>query len=853
MKRYSYNSKNHHLLLLNKKELRYLPLSLLISVALASGGWGNMARAEDYFNPYSLDKRGMQSIADIDSLSVFSQSTGQLPGKYPVDVYINNDFIGLNEINFIADDRNQLVPELTRGQLIEWGVNSDSSPALSALSDDTNIISLGNYIPDATAKFEFAQQKLFINIPQVAMKTTARGYISPESWDQGVPALTLSYGFTGSKTWHNDQEDQHAEFLSLRSGLNMGAWRLRNYSVYSQSENHHQWENIHTYMERDIAFLRSQLTLGETNSSGDIFDSFQFNGVRLASDENMLPYSLRGFAPVIRGIAQSNAKVTVRQNGFVIYQTYVPAGPFEINDLYPTSVSGNLDVTVTELDGSEQTFVTPFSSVPIMQRDGQFKYSLSTGKYRANTPGTKEPGFIQSTLIYGLPWNMTLYGGGLYSEKYNAIALGSGLNLGEMGAFSVDVTNSRTNFDVNNQSQYNGQSYRFQYAKSLLTSGTTVTLAGYRYSTEGYYDFSEANDYYHPQTRANKRSRMQANISQTLAGYGSVYLNGYQQDFWARSGKERTINAGYNTNWGSVTYGFNYTYNDMPGNQKSDQIFAFNLSLPLDVFSPNNRINSNMSTDNRGNSDMQLGLSGHAMENAMSYSVQQSYGNRGQHGSGNAALSYKGRNGTVNSGYGYSAHSQRLNYGLQGGMVLHSEGLTLAQSLGETLAIVQAPGADNVAIQNASGVTTDEKGYAIVSYLTPYQRNRVQLDVESLGDHVELANSSMNVVPTRGAVVRADFKTHIGWRALVKLKLNEGVVPFGATVTLIESGKSDSTEVNSGIVGDNGEVYLSGLPEKGRVLVQWGKQSGQQCDADFLLPQNKEASVLQIISSCTVR
>ncbi|WP_419236848.1 fimbria/pilus outer membrane usher protein [Serratia fonticola] len=850
MKKNPYRRKSSYLCLPNNKRL---PLSIFISTVLISGMLTKESKAEDYFNPNALDKRGMQGIADVDTLSVFSKSQGQLPGEYSVDIYINNEFIGLNKVNFIFGNDEQLLPEVTKQQLVEWGVNQNSSTELIALDNETVITELQSYIPDATTKFDFTQQKLFINIPQAAMKATARGYISPELWDQGIPAFTLSYGFTGSKTWYDTQKDQHAEFLTLRSGLNMGAWRLRNYSVYSKNEGNLHWDTISTYLEKDVAFLRSQMTLGITNSAGDIFESFQFTGARLASDESMLPYSLRGFAPVVRGIAQSNAKVTIRQSGSIIYQTYVSAGPFEITDLYPTSTSGNLDVTVEELDGSTQTFVTPFSSVPIMQRDGQLKYSLSGGKYRANFPTSKEPNFIQSTLIYGLPWNTTLYGGGLYSHDYNALALGAGLNLGDVGAFSVDVTQAHTEFGVGKQSQYHGQSYRFQYAKNLLSSGTAITLAGYRYSTEGYYDFSEANDYYNPQTLVNKRSRMQANISQSLSNYGSIYLSGYQQNFWNHSGKEKTIGAGYNTSWNSITYGVNYTYSNRPGNQSSNQIFAFNFSVPLDAFLPNSRVNTNMSSDNKGASNMQLGISGNAMDNALSYNVQQSHGNKGENGSANAAIAYKGRNGTVDSGYSYSGDSQRLNYGVQGGLVLHSDGLTLAQSLGETLAIVRAPEAGDVVVQNAPGVSTDVKGYAVVPYLTPYQRNRVQLGVDSLSDNVDLVNSSASVVPTRGAIVWADFKTQVGWRALIKLHLQGSTVPFGSIATVIAENKSGSSDVSSGIVGDNGEVYLNGLPEKGRLLVAWGKRPEQQCEADFSLPKNKDIPVLQVISVCTIK
>lgn len=804
------------------------------------------AKADDYFSPYSLDRRGQQSIAEVDTLEVFSKQSGQMPGKYTVEVYLNNDFIELTEINFVRDGEDNLSPELTKKQLIDWGVNPNLSSELSRMTDDANVDKVADYIPDSIVKFDFSQQKLLISVPQIAIKSTARGYVPPEQWQQGMPAFTLNYGLTGSKTWQDGSEGQNANFLSLQSGANLGAWRLRNYSVYSQSESERHWESISTYLERDIAALKSQFTVGQVASSGDIFDSFQFTGARLASDESMLPYSLRGFAPVVKGIAQSNAKVTVRQNGYIIYQTYVSAGPFEISDLYPTSGSGNLEVSVEGMNGSEQSFIVPFSSVPIMQREGQLKYSLSGGKYRENSARAKEPQFVQSTLSYGLPWNTTLYGGELYSPDYSALALGIGLNLGRVGAVSFDVTDAKA--DLANETSH-GQSYRFQYAKSLLNTGTSITLAGYRYSTKGYYDFSEANDNPLAQTRMNKRSRLQANISQTLASYGSVYLNSYQQDFWGRAGTEKTISAGFNSNWNSVSYGVNYAYSDMPGNSKVNHLMAFNMSIPFDAWLPNSRINSSMWTDNRGVSNMQVGLSGNALDNALNYGIQQSYGNKNQQSNGNLALSYRGSSGTMNGGYSYNSHSQRLNYGVQGGVVLHPQGITLSQPLGETVAIVRAPGAENVAVKNRTGITTNALGYAVVPYLTPYQRNSIQLDVETLGNNVDLASMSSTVVPTRGAVVWADFDTHIGWRALIKLATQEQSIPFGTVVSLV---KADSAKAGSviGIVGDNGEVYLSGLPEKGRLQVKWGERSSQQCWADFSLPENKNVPMIQTTATC---
>lgn len=46
----------------------------------------------------------------------------------------------------------------------------------------------------------------------------------------------------------------------------------------------------------------------------------------------MLPPVLANFAPTIRGVANTNAKVSITQSGYKIYETTVPPGPFVIDD-----------------------------------------------------------------------------------------------------------------------------------------------------------------------------------------------------------------------------------------------------------------------------------------------------------------------------------------------------------------------------------------------------------------------------------------------------------------------------------------------------------------------------------------
>ncbi|NCE83780.1 fimbria/pilus outer membrane usher protein [Pseudomonas sp. Q1] len=282
------------------------------------------ATAQDYFNPHALEIDTTDQ-AHID-LEQFSSQGGQIPGAYRVDIYMNDIRVNQRDVNFVKVD-GKLQPEISVQQLQDMGVKLEAFPSLQQLPDTQMITDLHHYIPQASSQFNFSQQRLDISIPQAALTSEARGYVDPDLWDKGLTAGLLNYSFSGANTSRDGRPGtDDSYYLNLRSGVNLGDWRLRNYSSVSSSNGQSNWENINTYAQRDIHSLKGQLTLGDSSTPNDVFNSVQYRGAQLASDDNMFPDSLKGFAPVVRGIAQSNAQVTVRQNGYIIYQTYVPAG-----------------------------------------------------------------------------------------------------------------------------------------------------------------------------------------------------------------------------------------------------------------------------------------------------------------------------------------------------------------------------------------------------------------------------------------------------------------------------------------------------------------------------------------------
>ncbi|CAH5836779.1 putative outer membrane usher protein ElfC [Klebsiella oxytoca] len=822
--------------------------------ALALGLSANTL-ARDFFDPAFIKSVNQGDPSSIPDLSLYSTRDAQAPGVYRIDVILNNSLQETADIRFVdkkdpVTGAQKLAPCLSIAKLTTYGLRSEAFPTLR---EDANGCADTSVIPDLTTDFNFNTQQLLISIPQAALSTIAQGFVSPDEFDDGINALLTNYQFSSGKDYEADNEYYN---LNLQSGLNVGPWRLRNLSTWNKSAGtKSDWDSVYLYVQRSIVPLKSTLVMGESTSLSSIFDSVPFTGIQLATDTDMIPESLRGFAPIVRGIARTNARIVIKQNGYQIYQAFVAPGAFEITDLYSTGGNGDLYVTVEESDGSRQNFVVPYASLPLMLREGQMEYEITSGKYRPYDGNIDEKPFTQATISYGVLSNTTFYTGLQAASNYQALAFGAGQNLGDIGAVSADVTTAWSS--KKDEDKTSGQSWRIRYGKNILETGTNITVAGYRYSTSGYNTLSDVmNTYsnrYGGYTPRSLRNRTNITVSQSLgAGLGSLSVSGIFEDYWDSKRHNNSLNIGYNGGFRRFNYYAGYSYSRYSwGNNGSgryvedDHVVSFNISIPLSEWLPNAYATYNATNSSPGSTDQYVSLSGVALENHnLDWNVQQGYSNR-EDASGGIYGNYRGSAGSVNAGYSYAKNSQLINYGLSGGVLVHADGITFGQEMSETAVLVKAPGLKNVRLENDATIETDSRGYAIIPYVTPYHRTNVTLDSTTLGNNMELPNTTQKVVPTRAAVVRANFAGNIGRRAFLILKRASGEnVPYGATVT-----STTDKNAHASIVSDGGMVYMSGLKDNGEVYAQWGSKAGQQCKAAYSLATEIEG-IAQTTAVC---
>ncbi|EMQ2083347.1 fimbria/pilus outer membrane usher protein [Yersinia enterocolitica] len=811
----------------------------------------NHPQSAEFDNIFLNTEHGGSGI----DLSRFSKGGSVLPGSYRADIYLNNTLIGNENVEFKARDDKSVHACLYSSVIASLNLKTEALPpeSLTPLKKENGCVDLASFIPDAQVTFDNGEQRLDIAIPQALLLRTARGTVNPALWDSGVTSGMLGYSLNGYSSSSNGQTFNSA-FAGINTGLNLGAWYFRHNGSYNWQENgDSKYTSINSYVQRDIPAAQGRVLLGESNTTGQLFDTVPFTGAQFSTDDRMLPESLRGYAPEVRGIARTNALVTVRQSGQVLYETTVSPGEFIIDDLYPTGYGGNLDVTVREADGSTQNFQVPFAAVAQLLRPGSQRYSLTVGKVR-NDSLSFTPDLYQGTYQRGLNNSITGYTGAQASEDYYAVQVGAAVST-PIGAVAFDVTQANTHLRETTES---GQSYQVSYSKVITETNSNLSVAAHRFSTQGYLDFSTAmqtidaeRQGYDANSIYRAKNRLTVTANQGLPeGWGQVYISSSLQDYWNKDGSDQQYQMGYSNNYKSMTYGVSVN-RSRTGFGEMQNTYLLSMSFPLGQNDKTNvpQMRLEMNRNGQGNWGEQAAVSGSAGEQSQfSYGATAMNSNGGSGASGSVNGQYRGSKATSMASYGGGRDYQSGSVGISGSMIAHPGGVTLTPYSSETFAVVEAKGAEGAEVSGYSGVKINSRGYAVVPYLMAYQMNEITIDPKGTSYDVELESTSQKVAPHAGAVVMVKYKSTTGFPILVNATQSDGEpVPFGAQVL-------DMKNQVVGSVGQGGQIYARVSEERGRLQVSWGEGTGQQCYLSYILPpqqpNTKVTGIMQFTSTC---
>lgn len=776
-------------------------------------------------------------------LSRFANGENILPGVYKVGVTLNKHLLTVAEVEFKTTDSKKVTPCIPVAvlDLINFKKDRISINQWDSLTEDAQCVDMEKIIPEATLEFDNQAQQLNISVPQIYINTQPRGSVPSSMWDSGIPALMLSYNMNAYKSQSNGYESK-TYYSSINSGLNIGSWYLRHNGSYN-------WANgtggrytvLNTYLQHDLPRISGRMLVGQSNTSGQLFDTVPITGIQVSSDERMLPESQRGYAPEIRGIAKTNAKVTVKQGGATIYETTVSPGAFVINDLYPTGYGGNLDVTIEEADGSQQNYSIPYAAVSQLLRPGSQRYSLSAGKLRSdNVPD--DPSLLEATYQRGFSNSLTGYGGVQANQDYQAVKLGAALGM-SIGALAFDITQSEARLPSPQNKKLSGQSYQLSYSKLVTETNSNITLAAYRFSSSGYMDYMTAmesiqaiHDGEDPNTIQRQKNRFTVTISQGLPDeWGQIYLSGSLEDYWNQDNFNRQYQFGYSNRYNQLNYSINVSRSQDAWGE-SQTSYYLNLSFPLweshsSTYAPQMSLSYNQDTE--GGSNEQAVISGNAgATNQYTWNVSGSHdSNAGS--SGSFGGSYRGAISQLSGSYSKGPDYHSTSLGMSGSLVAHSGGITASPYTSDTFTLVEAKGAEGATVPSYPGVSVDRFGYALLPASNPYQMNDVIIDPKGTSRNIELDNTSQKIVPRYGAVVKVTFNADKGTPILISSTLKGSPLPFGAEVF-------DEHDHSVGIVAQGSVIYARVADLKGQLRVKWGDDAGSSCSVSYMLAPVQE-------------
>lgn len=809
-------------------------LGLFVSIALCSQSYA----ADIEFNTDILD---VNDRANID-LSQFSRPGYLMPGEYRFTVFLNKHSLPEQTVFYYApDDQPDESLACLSPTLVELlGLKPELLPTLQWWHQG-QCLSLAS-LPGTEVKADLAASALYISLPQAYLEYTAENWDPPARWEEGLSGALFDYNVNaqvGQQTRGGQRTNMSTSGNGV-AGVNLGVWRARADWQLRLDKQQGQgttssldWTRYYVY--RAIKALGAKLTLGEDYLVSDIFDSFRFTGLSLITDTNMLPPNLRGYAPEITGVAKSNATVIVSQQGRIIYQTQVAAGPFRIQDLND-ALAGELNVEVKEQDGSSQTFTVSTASVPYLTRPGQLRYKLAAGRptdWRHHVSGET---FASGEFSWGVNNGWSLYGGGIAAENYASAAVGIGRDLLMFGALSFDITHARSRLkgltEIGDKT-YRGSSYRLSYSKRFDAYNSQVTFAGYRFSEQGFMSMSEYLDAQSTGVRQyNSKEMYTISYNQQFPEIGlSAYINYYHQTYWDQPANDRysvSLARYFDIGkWKNISLNLT-AYRNQYRETKDDGVYA-SLSVP---WGEKGTLSLNSSWDKNDNT--QRASYYDRIDERSNYQLSTGWSRSGALVSG--YYTHDGNLAQINANATYQQDRYRsAGLSFQGGFTATEKGAVMHRNnqLGGTRIFVETDGVADIPLRGyGSTVRTNRFGQAVLTDVNSYYRNQVSVDLNTLPEEAQVAQSVKQGTLTEGAIGYRQFEVVSGHSAMALLRLaDNSTPPFGAQVF-------NARGQQVGMVGDDGSTYLTGLNANDILQLRWDESVQCEITLPSVLPDN---------------
>lgn len=781
-----------------------------------------------------------KAFRNLDAVQI--RNMGQAPaGRLLVDIFRNDLFIGKSEVLFKRiPNLNGTRPCLTQAQVQQLGINPNfyTNKAKAFIKDlnegrlipanattSIDCMLLEDWVPGATAQYEPGELRLNISVAQAYITRQFRQSVSPELLTQGESAGFVNYNLNSFKSNYSNL-NTNSTFLGLNAGFNAGAWQFRQSSFLAHANTTgNSFVTGETVAKRALIDMKANLAVGDTSTFSPVIGSTAFRGVRLSSEEGLMPEEERRYTPVIRGVARTNARVRIKQNNTVFFEQNVPPGPFEFNEINPVSTIGDLQVTVTESDGTEQNFSVPYSFTASKLNPGSWRYSVATGLYR-NSGNAHGPGLLHAYVRYGLNNVLSPSAELLASQQYQNLGLQANVYNG-LGNLSFNLLFS----NLRGLAPQTGHSYTAYYQTNPW--GSFSVFAGKGAQSMHYLTADAGLNYGNVASNAignfsSFKENRHLGLALGLDRYGYLSLSTSQSNSWNTSTTSQQTRLSYGVTVKQVGINLNFDHIANTGSLIASDTASISLNIPLSLAQSNGNVRAAYTkTEHQAATESVSYYSSVGENNRLNYSL--SHSQQASAYSSSASLNYLHPWGYLGGSYTNGSDFQQTGLNAGGGLVLHSGGLILSPQLGETFGILEIPNGEGIEIIGGQNARVNQSGFGVIQYLTPYALNDIELNLNNAPLNIEIDNTVQKVAPVEGSIVRLKFNSTMGRPVLIHITRSEGEsVPIGGSLL-------DEAEQVVGTIGQGSRALMRLKKDRGRLKVIWGDLPAQRCEFEYVL------------------
>ena len=569
------------------------------------------------------------------------------------------------------------------------------------------------------------------------------------------------------------------------------------------------------------------LQLGDSFSrSGAWGSSLRFGGVRYGTNFDTQPRFVTFPLPGFSGSAALPSNVDLIINNVRRFTQPVKPGPFSIENLPFLTGSGEAFVIVKDLLGRERVIEIPYYITTNLLAKGLSDYSIEFGATRedfAIKSNNYRRIMLSGTYRHGITDNFTGEVHGEFITRRQAIGLNAVYLLNHFVVTSASVAFSQNELGqgVLGEFSLQRQAYRYNIGGRL------------RITSSNYADLGQARGERAP------RVELQSILGLNLNRLGSLTVGNILRQDRNEGGKIHLINTSYTVQIGKRLFFTTNGVIDTKNGKNNSVLLTVNFIVDQTKTASVSQILQQAANQTRASLSKYI-----PPGPGYGYQLFVDNGKRTKEFSGRYVL--KRDYGTYETTARHSNNVNTYSLNASGSLISFADHLFLSRLINGSFSLVEIPDIKDVRVYlwNQFVGKTNKKGHLLIPDLLPYFANNILINSKDIPFDARIdVPLKQQIIPYFRSGAFAKFAIERKREALISIFLPNGVTPIPAGALVHIEGKEELVPV-----GDKGEVFISGLEEQSKLIVEWGTQI---CDVNITYKAGTEDEIIPDLGKVT--